>query len=119
MLEIKHGNCSVELDAWGTVTDLGSKILEGECLAFGKMLHGTLDAPLSCAYFAVTRGKFVMTYPFTEHAVVVEGAVTLTDQTTGKSVTYTPGDGWFIESGTEVLWEVQSERFIKNYMAVT
>ena len=29
-----------ELDAWGTVADLGSKILEGEVRAFGKMTFG-------------------------------------------------------------------------------
>lgn len=118
MFAIKQGGPLPELDPWGTVADLGSEILEGDCLAFGHMVHGTPDAPVSCAFFAVTKGKFVMTYPFTEHAVVVEGHLTLTDQNTGKSTTYGPGDGWFVEKGTPVLWDVHSDRFTKNYIAI-
>lgn len=111
-------NAVPELDSWGTVADLGSEILEGEGLCFGAMVYGTPDAPLSCGYFATVKGKFRMTYPFSEHAVVVEGSVTLTDERTGKAATYGPGDGWFVEKGTPVLWEIHSERFAKNYAAI-
>ena len=107
-----------ELDSWGTAADLGSEILEGGCRASGKMVFGAPDAPVSCAYFAVTTGSFRMIYPFTEHAVVVEGSVTLTDDRTGTSVTYNAGDAWLIEKGTPVTWKVEGERFVKNYMAI-
>jgi len=118
MFAIKQTDEIPELDNWGTVADLGSEILEGECRALGKMIFGTPDGPVSCAYFAVTSGSFRMTYPFTEHAVVVEGSVTLIDERTGASARYSPGDAWFIEKGTPVVWHVHGQRFVKNYMAV-
>jgi uncharacterized cupin superfamily protein len=116
MLDITT-NTIPALDPWGTVADLGAEILEGELPASGKMIFGAPTDPLSCGYFAVGRGKFRMTYPYTEHAVVVEGSVTLTDERTGEAKTYGVGDAWFVEKGTPVLWEVTSDRFVKNYFA--
>lgn len=107
-----------ELDSWGTVADLGSEILEGECRALGKMVFGGPADPVSCGYFAATRGVFRMTYPFSEHAVVVEGELTLKNEATGESHTYGPGEGWFVEKGTQVLWTVTTDRVVKNYFAV-
>ncbi|MEP7351467.1 MAG: hypothetical protein ABI668_16185, partial [Sphingorhabdus sp.] len=75
MFAIHHGNAP-ELDSWGTVADLGSEIVDGDGRCFGKMIFGTPDAPLSCGYFAAVKGSFRMTYPFNEHAVVVEGSLT-------------------------------------------
>ncbi|AEG48133.1 protein of unknown function DUF861 cupin_3 [Sphingobium chlorophenolicum L-1] len=106
------------LDSWGTVADIGSEILDGECAASGKMIHGAPTDAVSCGFFAVTKGKFRMTYPFTEHAVVLEGSLTLTDEGTGVSTTYTAGEGWFVEKGAVILWDVHSDRFVKNYLAV-
>ena len=106
-----------ELDSWGTVADLGSEILEGDCQALGMMVHGAPTDPVSCAYFGATRGRFRMTYPFSEHAVVLEGEVTLTNEATGETRTYGPGGGWFVEKGTPVLWTVRTDRFVKNYLA--
>ena len=105
------------LDPWGTVADLGSEILEGDCLALGRMVHGAPGDPVSCAYFGATRGMFRMTYPFNEHAVVLEGEVTLTNEATGESRTYRPGEGWFVEKGTPVLWTIPGARFVKSYVA--
>ncbi len=117
MYALKSNSVPV-LDDWGTVANLGSTILEGEAKASGHFTMGVPDAPLSAAYFAVTRGKFRMVYPFTEHAVVIEGEATLTNEATGEAVTYKVGDGWTVEKGTPVLWEVKSPRFVKHYMAV-
>lgn len=105
------------LEPWGSVTDLGAEILDGDPKASGKMIFGAPTDPLSCAFFGVTRGRFRMTYPYTEHAVVVEGSVTLTDERTGAARTYGVGDAWFVEKGTPVLWDVTSDRFVKNYFA--
>jgi uncharacterized cupin superfamily protein len=118
MYPIKQDDAVPELESWGTVADLGSEILEGECKASGKMVFGAPDAAVACAYFAVTRGRFRMVYPFTEHAVVVEGQVTLTHESSGASSTYGPGDGWFIQKGTPVVWEIAGERFVKNYLSI-
>jgi uncharacterized cupin superfamily protein len=46
-----------ELDAWGTVADLGSEILEGEVKAFGKMTFGAPTDPVSSAYFGTTQAS--------------------------------------------------------------
>lgn len=118
MFPIQQGQLPAHLDAWGTVADLGSEILEGEARAFGKLTHGTPDAPVSAGFFAVTQGKFRMTYPFDEHAVVVEGECVLLNEKTGEATHYGVGDAWFVEKGTPVLWTVVSPRFAKHYMAV-
>ena len=107
-----------DLDAWGTVADLGSQILEGEVKAFGKMTFGAPTDPVSSAYFGTTTGKFRMVYPFNEQAVVVTGQVRLTDEASGVSRTYNQGDSWFVTKGTPVLWEILSESFVKHYFAV-
>lgn len=107
-----------ELESWGSIANLGSEVLEGDVQCMGHMVHGAPTDPVSCAFFGVTRGKFRMIYPFDEHATVVEGSVTLTDESTGIAQTYHVGDGWFVRKGTPILWEVTSDRFVKNYLAV-
>lgn len=117
MFSIKQGSKPLALDAWGTVADLGSEILEGEVKAFGKITFGAPDSPISAGYFSCTQGKFRMLYPFNEHATVIEGSVTLVNEATGVAVSYAPGDSWFIEKGTPILWHVSSDTFTKHYMA--
>ncbi len=118
MFPIPHGQVPAQLDAWGTVADLGSEILEGDALAFGKLNYGTPDAPVSAGFFAVTQGKFRMTYPFDEHAVVVAGECVLLNENTGESTRYGVGDAWFVQKGTPVVWTILTPRFAKHYMAV-
>ncbi|BBT17909.1 cupin domain-containing protein [Metapseudomonas otitidis] len=115
---IKNGITLAELDAWGTVADLGSEILEGEVKAFGKMTAGAPTDPVSAAYFGTTAGKFRMTYPFNEQATVVSGEVILTDESTGQTTRFKAGDSWFVAKGTPVLWEVPGDGFVKHYYAV-
>ncbi|MFC5695363.1 cupin domain-containing protein [Pseudomonas sp. GCM10022186] len=115
---IKHGITLDELDAWGSVADLGSEILEGEVRAFGKMTAGAPTDPVSAAYFGTTKGRFRMVYPFNEQATVVSGELRLTDESTGQSQLYRTGDTWFVTKGTPVLWEVLSDSFVKHYYAV-
>lgn len=107
-----------QLDAWGPVADLGSEILEGNPQAYGRMTHGTPDAPVSAAFFGSTKGKFRMVYPFNEQATIMLGEVRLTDESSGKTTTFGTGDTWFVTKGTPVLWEVLSDSFIKHYHAV-
>ncbi len=106
------------LESWGTVANLGSDILEGEGNASGHLTHGTPETPLSAGFFAVSKSIFRMVYPFTEHAIVLEGEVTLKNEATGEIQSYRPGEGWMIEKGTPILWTVHSPRFVKHYMAV-
>ena len=115
---LKHDIQLSELDAWGTVTDLGSQLLEGDGKAFGKMTFGAPTDPVSSAYFGTTQGKFRMVYPFTEQATVVTGEVLLTDETSGQQTRFKAGDSWFVTKGTAVLWEIVSPSFVKHYFAV-
>lgn len=55
-----------------------------------------------------------MTYPFTEHATVLEGEVELT-VSGGKPQRFAPGDSWFVKQGTEVEWKILTPRFVKHY----
>jgi uncharacterized cupin superfamily protein len=49
---------------------------------------------------------------------VVVGTVTLTDESSGERVTYKQGDSWFVTKGTAVIWEIESDAFIKHFFAV-
>ncbi|EMU9122639.1 cupin domain-containing protein [Providencia stuartii] len=101
----------------GSVTNLGSEVVEGDPQASVEMIHGEPTDNLTCGIFACTKGKFKMVYPFDEMATVYEGSVKLTDVKTGKTVEYHKGDTWFAAKGTEVLWEITAERFVKHYLA--
>ncbi|WP_025885505.1 cupin domain-containing protein [Asaia prunellae] len=106
-----------DLDAWGRFSDLGAEILEGDVLAYGKMTYGAPTDPINAAYFGTTKGKFRLVYPFSEQATLIRGEIILTDETTGQSKHYKPGDSWFVTKGTPTLWEIITENFTKHYLA--
>ncbi|MDD9341058.1 MAG: cupin domain-containing protein [Providencia heimbachae] len=101
----------------GSVINLGSVVVEGDPQANVAMIHGEPTDNLTCGIFACTKGKFKMVYPFDEMSTVHEGSVKLTDVKTGITVEYHKGDSWFAAKGTEVLWEISVERFVKHYLA--
>lgn len=117
MLKIKKNVQLDELDSWGTITDLGSEIVEGECKIFGKFTVGNPEIPINGGYFAVTKGIFRMTYPFSEQATIVTGKLKLTDEKTGESWELNEGDSWVVEKGTTLLWEVETDFFVKHYLS--
>ena len=106
-----------DLTPIGTVEVLGSTILEGECKAYVKGTFGAPTDAVSAGYFGTSQGKFRMVYPFNEQATVVQGEVSLTDESTGLTHHYKAGDAWAVTRGTPVLWEVRSPTFIKHYLA--
>ena len=57
-------------------------------------------------------------YPFTAYAIVLEGEVTLTNESTVESLTYKQGEGRAVEKGTPVPWTVHTPRLVKHYPAV-
>lgn len=118
MLKVNNKDLTLEqLDSWGTVIDLGSELLEGEGKAYGKFTLGNPELPSSGGYFAVTKSIFRMTYPFSEQATIVKGQVTLTNEDTGEKWTFKEGETWLVEKGTKVLWEVNTDYFIKHYFS--
>ena len=115
---IKHTIVRQDLQPVGSITNLGATVESGTVEAFALGTFGAPTDAVSAGYFGVTRGVFRMTYPFNEQATVVHGSVKLTDVATGASVTYSTGESWFVTQGTEVLWEIQSDFFIKHFLAV-
>jgi uncharacterized cupin superfamily protein len=61
---------------------------------------------VTAGVFQATRGSARIHFPFTEHATILSGAVTLTDEW-GKTAVLEAGDGYFIRQGSVVLWEVK------------
>ena len=74
----------------------------------GKLLFGTFETPVSGGLYAATKGKYRVVYAFHEHATLLDGQLALTDETTGKTVIYGPGDSWIIAKGTPVIWDIRS-----------
>ncbi len=115
---IKNGITLDQLDAWGTVADLGSEILEGEVKCFGKMTAGAPTDPVSAAYFGTTQGKFRMVYPFNEQATVVTGEVVLTDEVERPDQPFQGRRQLVRDQRHAGAVEVVSDSFVKHYYAV-
>ena len=63
--------------------------------------------------FEATTGTVEVTYPFTEHATILEGKVTITDAS-GQSQRFGP-----IEQGQVVIWDVPGARVRKSFFNIT
>ena len=99
----------------GAPEGLGGRVLEGNPEIFARIdfsRNGT-----TAGLFKATTGKIEIYFPFTEHATILEGEVTLTDET-GQSHTYKAGDSYFIRQGQTVLWEVKGKQVIKSFFNI-
>ena len=119
MIPFKLGMDRIELDSWGTPEDIGSTTIEGPIQVSGKLLFGTFDTAVSGGLYTATKGKYRVVYAFHEHATLLDGQLALTDETTGKTVFYGPGDSWIIAKGTPVIWDIRTASIRKSYIAVT
>jgi uncharacterized cupin superfamily protein len=99
----------------GPPEGLGGKVLQGKPEIFARVDFSANG--MTAGLFMSTRGRIEVTFPFTEHATMLEGEVTLTDQT-GQTHTYKPGDSYFIKQGSVVIWEVKGERVIKSFFNI-
>lgn len=106
-----------DLTAIGSVTVLGAEVIGEDITAYVKATFGGPTDPVSAGFFGTGKGSFKMVYPFNEQATIVAGTVTLTDNSSGTRVTYREGDSWTVTKGTPVLWEVETDYFIKHYLA--
>jgi len=99
----------------GDPENLGGHVLEGNPQIFARIdySHNGTTAGL----FKATTGRIEILFPFTEHATILEGEVTLTDET-GQSHTYKAGDSYFIRQGQVILWEVKGQQVIKSFFNV-
>ncbi|MDB5553522.1 MAG: protein of unknown function cupin 3 [Rhizobium sp.] len=116
MIAFKLGTQAVELDVWGPPERLSAVTLEGEPVMHGTNLYSSANGQVLSGIYEVTKGRFKVIYPFHEHATVLDGEVTLTDEA-GNSVTYGPGDSWFCHQGEVVTWDVK-EKLRKTFFVV-
>jgi uncharacterized protein len=72
------------------------------------------DGAMTAGIFQATTGTVRIHFPFTEHATILEGEVTITDED-GVVHTYRPGDSYLIRQGQVVLWEVAGPRVRKSF----
>lgn len=102
-----------ELVDLGPADGLGGTVLEGEVNISARF--DLFDANVAAGVFQATYGEALIVFPFTEHATILDGEVTITDMETGDSWRLRPGDSYFIRQGTVVLWDVDGERVQKSF----
>jgi hypothetical protein len=96
----------------GAPEGLGGQVLEGNPQIFARIDYAR--GPVAAGLFKATAGKIRITFPFTEHATILEGEVTLTDEA-GNTHKYKAGDSYFIRQGQVIVWEVKGKEVIKSF----
>jgi hypothetical protein len=56
--------------------------------------------------------------PVQQAATAVQGSVKLTDVATCSTATRNPGDSWFVTQSSELVRDIQSDFFIRDFRAV-
>jgi uncharacterized cupin superfamily protein len=94
--------------------------LGGQVLAGSPEISVRIDqaeAGMTAGIFKMTTGRVKVLFPFTEHATILEGEVTITDES-GQSRSFKKGDSYFIRQGQTVIAEVTSPHMIKSFFNV-
>ncbi|WP_375766538.1 cupin domain-containing protein [Archangium gephyra] len=99
----------------GPPEGLGGRVLEGDPQIFARIDHS--GNGVTAGLFKATTGTLEVTFPFTEHATILQGEVTITDST-GQSHLYKPGDSYFIRQGQVIIWDVKDKQVIKSFFNV-
>lgn len=99
----------------GSPDSLGGKILSGTPKLVGRI--DFMSGPQTGGLFMCTTCKVEIHFPFTEHATILEGEVTLTDQS-GQTRTLKPGDSYFVRQGQVVIWEVTGKYLLKSFFNI-
>ncbi|MDX6199093.1 MAG: uncharacterized protein QOJ79_2244 [Actinomycetota bacterium] len=97
--------------ALGSLENLGATVLEGA--AEGWVRIDFDSGGLRAGQFVSSPAKIQFTFPYTEHATILEGEVTFTDEH-GRSETYQPGDSYFIARGQVMTCECDA-RVVKSF----
>ena len=100
----------------GAPEALGGKVLKGSPKISARI--DFKEQGMMAGIFEATTGTAEIHFPFTEHATIIEGEVTITDAS-GQTQTYRPGDSYLIKQGQVVVWDVQCERVRKSFFNVT
>lgn len=105
-----------ELIDLGNPADLGGEVISGNPRVSARVdfQQGNITAGI----FEATTGVVKITFPFTEHATIIEGEVILTDTVTGQRRVMKKGDSYFIRQGEVILWDVQGDRVRKSFFNI-
>ncbi len=104
-----------ELTDLGPPEGLGGTVLSGDPKLSGRIDHG--DQAATAGVFHATPGDARIRFPFTEHSTIIEGAVTLKDET-GHTHRFEPGDTYLIRQGSSILWQVAGSRVQKSFLSI-
>lgn len=105
-----------ELVDLGPPGNLGGTVIDGNPAISARVDHA--DGGLLGGVFQATRGEVLIDFPFTEHATVTKGKVTLTDEL-GQTHTLRPGDAYLIRQNSQILWDVNGRRVQKSFLNFT
>jgi uncharacterized protein len=75
------------------------------------------DRSITAGVFEATRGKVEVTFPFTEYATILEGEVTITDES-GRRHTYRKGDSYLVLGGQPVVLNVRCPRVRQSFFSL-
>jgi uncharacterized protein len=104
-----------EFASLGDPEGLGGKLIQGL-----PKLSARIDYQkdvMAGGIFEATTGIVEVHMPFTQHATVIEGEVTITDEL-GTSHTYKLGDTYLIKQGQVIIWEVSVQRVRLSFLTV-
>lgn len=104
-----------ELSDLGPPAGLGGTVLSGDPTLSGRIDYR--EGGVTAGVFQATPGDARILFPFTEHSTLIEGAVTLRDET-GQAQRFEPGDSYLIKQGSSVLWHVSGSRVQKSFFSV-
>ncbi len=99
----------------GPPEGLGGTVLSGDPKLSGRVDHG--DGVATAGVFQATPGDARIRFPFTEHSTIIDGAVTLKDET-GHTHRFDPGDTYLIRQGSSIHWHVAGSRIQKSFFSV-
>lgn len=106
----------LNLNDLGAPEILGGKVLEGTPKISARIDYKKNG--MTAGIFEATTGTVEIHFPFTEHATILEGEVTITDNKSGNSYTYRPGDSYLIQQGQVVIWEVKGKHVRKSFFNI-
>lgn len=101
-----------ELMDLGDIGAIGGEILEGNPAASARFDY--FVPGYSGGVFQVTRGTIRVTYPFTEHATILNGVVRIRDEHGNEDV-LSAGDSYLITQGSTILVEVLTPKLQKSF----
>jgi uncharacterized cupin superfamily protein len=92
-----------ELTDLGPPEGLGGTVVSGNPKIAARIDY--VAGRAAAGVFQATRGDVQIRFPFTEHATVIGGAVTLTDES-GQTARLLPGDSYLIQQDSAIFWQV-------------